>query len=68
MGGAFGSVGKKRGGVDGEGRGEAKNIDGDEHPSSSFSISFSSFTSAGGSTPYLRTTVSQFSQLSILVI
>lgn len=63
IGGGIGSGGKNRGGVDGEGRGEAKNMDGDEHPSSSFSISFSSFTSAGGSTPYLRTI---FSQLSIM--
>lgn len=63
MGGGFGSGWKNRGGVGGKGRGEAKNMDGDEHPSSSFSISFSSFTSAGGSTPYLRTI---FHQLSII--
>lgn len=55
----LGSVGKKRGGVDGEARGEAKNIDGDKQPPSSFSISFSSFTSAGGSIPYLRRTFNQ---------
>lgn len=53
-GGGFGSVGKKRGGVDGEDRGEPKNIDGDKQPPSSVSISFSRFTSAGGSIPYLE--------------
>lgn len=53
-GGSGGSAGKNTGGVEGDGRGEANNMDGDEDSSSSFSISLSSLTSAGGSMPYLR--------------
>lgn len=49
-----GSGGKKTGGVEGDGRGEVKNMDGDKDSSSCFSISVSSLTSAGGSMPYLR--------------
>lgn len=52
--GGSGSGGKKTGGVEGDGRGEAKNMDGDRDSFSSFSISLSSLTSAGGSMPYLR--------------
>lgn len=53
-GGGSGSRGKKTGGVEGDGRGEAKNTDGDKDSSSCFSISLSSLTSAGGSMPYLK--------------
>lgn len=55
--GGSGSGVKKTGGVEGDGRGEAKNMDGDRDSSSSFSISLSSLTNAGGSTPYLRENV-----------
>lgn len=53
-GGSRGSAGKNTGGVEGDGRGDANNMDGDEDSSSSFSISLSSLTSAGGSMPYLE--------------
>jgi len=55
--GGSGSGGKKTGGVEGDGRGEAKNMDCDRDSSSSFSISLSSLTNAGGSMPYLRENV-----------
>lgn len=48
-----GAGGKNRG-LEGEGNGDAKNMDGDKEPNSSFSISFSSLTRPGGSTPYLQ--------------
>lgn len=51
-GGGDGAGGKKRG-LEGESNGEAKNMDGDKEPNSSFSISFSSLTRPGGSIPYL---------------
>lgn len=56
-GGGSGSGGKKTGGVEGDGRGEAKNMDGDKGSSSCFSVSVSSLTSAGGSMPYLEATL-----------